>query len=48
MAWKRRRGLWLNGAVAVLTWKHAECAVVVDFQATPRWPRDSMLPSIAV
>ena len=24
----------LNGAVAVLTWKHAECAVVVDFQAT--------------
>ena len=23
-----------NGAVAVLTWKHAECAVVVDFQAS--------------
>ena len=29
----------LHGAVAVLTWKHAECAVVVDFQATTRWPR---------
>ena len=34
----------LNGAVAVLTWKHAECAVVVDFQATHSLAeKDSML-----
>ena len=34
----------LNGAVAVLTWKHAECAVVVDFQASNALAeKDSML-----